>query len=256
MSTSNGKHRRSVGKSRGTNGVSKTSRHAGPTIGAVEWFRPGEHDRVDRVLDDLETLGIGELRTGISWADWHTPEGEAWYAWLFPQLARRVNILPCFLYTPPSWGLAAKTSAPPRDAQSYADFLDLMITRYGKHFEYVELWNEPNNLREWDVTLDPYWVRFSQMLGAAAFWVRQRGKRAVLGGLQPIDPNWLALMGERGLLRHLDAVGIHGFPVVAENSWEGWKPQVDRIGHPGSASEVRVAGADLDHGNRILNMAT
>jgi CDP-paratose 2-epimerase len=238
MSINNGKPRRPV-RARRTPAAATTApggprqhqrrRGGGPTIGAVEWFRPGEHDRVDRVLDDLAALGIGELRTGISWADWHTPDGEAWYAWLFPQLARRVNILPCFLYTPPSWGLAAKTSAPPRDAQSYADFLDLMITRYGKHFEYVELWNEPNNLREWDVTLDPYWFRFSQMLGAAAFWVRQRGKRAVLGGLQPIDPNWLALMGERGLLAHLDAVGVHGFPVVAENNWEGWTPQVARI---------------------------
>jgi CDP-paratose 2-epimerase len=235
MSINNGKPRRPmrngrVGRTpRGADTSKAPPRHSSPKIGAVEWFRPGEHDRVDRVLDDLQALGIAELRTGISWADWHTPEGEAWYAWLFPQLARRVNILPCFLYTPPSWGLAAKTSAPPRDAQSYADFLDLMITRYGKHFEYVELWNEPNNLREWDVTLDPYWVRFSQMLGAAAFWVRQRGKRAVLGGLQPIDPNWLALMGERGLLAHLDAVGVHGFPVVAENNWDGWAPQVARI---------------------------
>ena len=43
-----------------------------------------------------------ELRTGISWADAWTPEGEAWYAWLFPQLARRVNVLPCFVDTPPA----------------------------------------------------------------------------------------------------------------------------------------------------------
>ena len=207
----------------------KAARHAGPAVGMLEWFRPGEHDRVDRVLDDLQRLGVTEMRTGVSWADWHTPEGEAWYAWLFPQLARRVNILPCFLYTPPSWGLAPKTSAPPRDPKSYADFLDLMITRYGKHFEWVELWNEPNNLREWDVTLDPYWFKLSQMLGAAAYWVRQRGKKAVLGGLQPIDPHWLRLMGERGLLSQLDAVGIHGFPVAAETNWEGWGPQVERV---------------------------
>src|SRR4051794_16172294 len=175
---------------------------AGPTIGMLEWFRPGEHDRVDQVLQDLATLGITELRTGVSWADWHTPEGEAWYAWLFPQLARHVNVLPCYLYTPPSWGLAPKTNALPKDPRSYADFLDTMITRYGKHFEWLELWNEPNNLREWDVTLDPYWFGFSQMIGAAAYWAKQRGKKTVLGGLAPIDPNWLRLMGERGLLAH------------------------------------------------------
>lgn len=203
-------------------------RRGGATIGMLEWFRPGEHDRVDRVLDDLCALGVTELRTGISWADWHTPEGEAWYAWLFPQLARRVNVLPCFLYTPPSWGIAPKTSAPPRQLRSYADFLDLMIKRFGKHFEWVELWNEPNNVREWDVTLDPYWLGFSEMAGAAAFWAKKCGKKTALGGLSPIDPNWLRLMGDRGLLPHIDAIGIHGFPVSSENNWEGWATPIAR----------------------------
>src|SRR5829696_8240394 len=133
-----------------------------PVIGMLEWFRRGEHDRVDRVLEDLRVLGVNELRTGISWADYHTPEGEAWYAWLFPQLARHVSVLPCFVYTPPSYGVSPKTSAPPREPRAYADFLDGVVNRFGKHFEYVELWNEPNNLREWDVTLDPYWYIFSE----------------------------------------------------------------------------------------------
>lgn len=205
------------------------SRRAGQSIGMLEWFRLGEHDRVDRVLCDLRALGVSELRIGVSWADWHTAEGEAWYAWLFPQLARHVNVLPCFLYTPPSWGVAPKTSAPPRDPRSYADFIDLMIKRFGKHFEYVELWNEPNNLREWDVALDPYWFKFSEMVGAAAYWARQCGKKTVLGGMSPIDPNWLRLMGERNLLRYIDAVGMHAFPASAEAKWEGWKPMVDRV---------------------------
>lgn len=207
----------------------RAPRQGGATIGMLEWFRPGEHDRVDRVLADLRTLGVQELRTGISWADWHSPEGEAWYAWLLPQLTRHVNVLPCFLYTPPSWGLAPKTSAPPMRLQSYADFIDLMISRFGKHFEWVELWNEPNNLRAWDVTLDPYWFKFSEMIGAAAYWAKQRGKKTALGGMNPIDPNWLRLMGERGLLPYLDAVGIHGFPSPAESSWEGWQAPVKRV---------------------------
>lgn len=202
---------------------------AGPVIGALEWFRPGEHDRVDRVLDDARALGIKELRTGVSWADWHTPEGEAWYAWLLPQLARRANVLPCFLYTPPSWGVAPKTSSPPVNPLSYADFLDSMITRFGKHFEWVELWNEPNNLRAWDVTLDPYWFNFSKMIGAAAYWAKERGKKVVLGGMNPIDPNWLKLMGDRRLLPLIDAVGIHGFPAPAESAWEGWELPVQRV---------------------------
>jgi CDP-paratose 2-epimerase len=123
-------------------------------VGLLEWFRPGEYDHVEQVLDDLHNLGVTELRTGISWADYHTTAGEEWYSWMIPRLAGEVNLLPCFLYTPPSLGISPKTSSPPRDPKAYADFLDVMITRFGKYFDWVELWNEPMNLSEWDWTMD------------------------------------------------------------------------------------------------------
>jgi CDP-paratose 2-epimerase len=201
----------------------------GATIGMLEWFRPGEYERVQQVLGDLKMLGIGELRTGISWADWYTPEGEAWYAWLLPELARHVNLLPCFVHNRPSWAIENKTSAPPRDLRAYANFLDVVITRFGDHFEWVELWNEPNNGREWDFSLDPYWLKFAEMIGSAAYWARQRGRKTVLGGMSPIDPNWLRVMCERGVIQYIDAVGIHGFPVNFRFEWTGWKPMVDRV---------------------------
>jgi CDP-paratose 2-epimerase len=205
------------------------ARQPGAAVGMLEWFRPGEHDQVDNVLDDLEALGVTELRTGISWADAWTPEGEAWYAWLFPQLARRVNLLPCFVDTPPSWGVAPKTSAPPGNLKVYADFLDTVITRYGKYFEWLELWNEPNDPRKWDQELDPYWLKFTEMIGNAAHWAHHRGKKTVLGGMRPIDPSWLRTMGERGILQHIDAVGVHAFPGTSEAQWEGWEPAVQRV---------------------------
>jgi CDP-paratose 2-epimerase len=135
------------------------------------------------VLDDMQALGVHELRTGISWADATTPEGEAWYAWLLPQLARRVNVLPCFVDTPPYWGVAPKTSAPPGNLKSYADFLDVLITKHGKHFEWIELWNEPNDPRRWDAELlDPSWLKFSEMIGNAAYWARSGGRRRCSAG--------------------------------------------------------------------------
>ena len=201
-------------------------RHPGPTVGLLEWFRPGDHDRVDRVLADLAALNVTHLRTGISWADWQTPDGEAWYAWLFPQLSRQVDVLPCFVNTPPSWGVAPKHSAPPHDPRSYADFVDTMIRKFGRHFTHVELWNEPNNGRCWDAALDPDWFTFAEMVGAAANWAKQCGKTTVLGGMSPVDPAWLRLMGERNLLQYIDVVGIHAFPAPDAGAW---RPMVDRV---------------------------
>jgi CDP-paratose 2-epimerase len=218
-----------------------------PLVGLLEWFRPGEHERVERAIDDMRALGIRHLRTGVSWADCHTEAGIEWYDWLLPRLAVEAEILPCFLYTPPSLARAPKPSAPPRRAKDFPDFLDQFVNRHGRRFDWVELWNEPNNLREWDWTLDPEWRIFSEMIGAAAYWMRQQGKKTVLGGMSPVDTNWLALMGERGVLEYINAVGIHGFPGIFEYSWEGWEEHVRRVRQVlrdfGSPAEVWITEA-------------
>ena len=206
-----------------------TPRPANPTIGILEWFRLGEYERVEQVLRDLKALGVQQLRTGVSWADWHTTFGQEWYAWLLPRLAQEVNILPCFLYTPPSLGVVPRIAAPPRDPKAYADFLDEMITHFGDYFEWVELWNEPNNVSEWDWTLDPKWWIFSEMVGCAAYWAQQRGKKTVLAGMSPVDPHWLKLMCDRGVITYINAIGIHGFPGNWEYAWEGWPNNVAKV---------------------------
>src|SRR5436853_7919900 len=109
---------------------------ARPLFGILEWLRPGEQERVDRLLADLKTIGVTELRTGISWADWHMEGGENWYGWLLPRLAGEVNVLPCFHYTPPCLGITPSQCSPPRNPKQYADFLDVFITRFGDYFEW------------------------------------------------------------------------------------------------------------------------
>jgi CDP-paratose 2-epimerase len=198
-------------------------------LGVLEWFRVGEHDRVQLAAEVLKRLGVRHLRSGVSWADWWTPEGREWYRWLIPTLARDFDLLPCLLYTPPSEGVEAKTSSPPKNPRAFADLLDLLVTEFGDCFEYVELWNEPNNVSEWDWTLDQNWYAFSEMVGAAAYWAKQRGKRTVLGGMSPVDPNFLEMMFDRGVMEHIDVVGIHGFPGAWESSWPGWTSEVDRV---------------------------
>lgn len=199
------------------------------TFGILEWFRPGEYQEVKDAVLSLKSLGVTHLRTGISWADWHAEGTQEWYDWLIPTLSKEVELLPCFLYTPPSIGEVAKTSAPPKDPKAYSDFIDQMITRYGEHFEWVELWNEPNNKVEYDFTLDYSWDKFSTMIRMAAYWAKQRGKKTLLGGMSPIDPNWLRMMIEKGTLENIDAIGIHGFPDVFDQQWKGWDLNIEAV---------------------------
>lgn len=199
------------------------------SLGIIEWLRPGEYQRAEDMLKDLRELHINHLRTGLSWADWHTSEGKEWFDWFIPRVAKEVNLLPCFTYTPPSLGIEAKTSSPPRDPKAYADFIDVMITEYGQHFEWIELWNEPNNLNDWDWRLDSDWKIFTEMIGMAANWARHRGKKTVLAGMCPTDPNWLDLMCSRGVINLIDAVGIHGFPGTWEFEGASWEEKIGAI---------------------------
>jgi len=198
---------------------------SGGDVGFVEWFRPGEHERVEEVLAGLSAAGATRLRTHISWADHHADGGPEWFDWLIPRLGAAIDLLPCVHYTPPSISRTGRTTGAPRDLKSYADFTDMLLTRHGAHFSHVELWNEPNNLLDWDWREDKNYDLFSEMAGAAAYWIRERGWKAVLGGPCPFDPLWLELMGQRGVLAHCAAVGFHGFPGTwdsEEASWRGW----------------------------------
>ena len=200
-----------------------------PDVGILQWFHISDFEAVESTIKDLNSLNIKSIRTGFSWADWYTPEGRSWYDWLLPRLAKEFEVLPCFLYTPPSIGETPRTSSPPKNLQAYADDLDLIIDRYGKYFEYIELWNEPNNKSEWNFTLDRGWKKFAEMITKAAFWARHKGKKTVLGGMSPIDASWLRLMFNYGVMDHIDVVGIHGFPDVFDVQWEGWEENILRV---------------------------
>jgi CDP-paratose 2-epimerase len=202
-----------------------------PAFGFAEWFRPGEYERTEQAMEAIAATGARHLRTHLSWAEYHKDGGEAWYDWLLPKLGARFDLLPCIHYTPPSLSRTGTASGAPNRLQDYADFVDHALTRYGRHFRHVELWNEPNNLLDWDWHHDRDWLLFCEMVGAAAYWAKQRGFGTVLGGPCPFDPHWLELMGQRGVLAHIDALGIHGFPGTwdsARSNWDGWPSLVER----------------------------
>ncbi len=87
--------------------------------------------------------------------------------------------------------------------------------------EAVMLWNEPNNLSHWDFKVDSEWKMFSRMAIAGARAVRQVNPdlKIVLGGISPIDPNFVRLMGSYGVLDAVDIVALHGFPL----DWNHWQ---------------------------------
>ena len=86
--------------------------------------------------------------------------------------------------------------------------------------EAVMLWNEPNNLSHWDFEVDPGWELFARMtkLAGQAVAAEKPGLKRVLGGISPIDPNFIVNMRNQGVLEDVDVVAVHGFPL----DWNHW----------------------------------
>ena len=86
--------------------------------------------------------------------------------------------------------------------------------------EAAMFWNEPNNLSHWDFSMDPEWRRYGDMvkLAARAVEAENSGLVRVLGGISPIDPNFIANMRAQGVLDTVGAVAVHGFPL----DWNHW----------------------------------
>jgi beta-xylosidase len=86
--------------------------------------------------------------------------------------------------------------------------------------EAVMFWNEPNNKSHWDFDIDPEWRLYAEMvkLAADAVTLENPGLVRVLGGISPIDANFINNMAAQGVLQGLNAVAVHGFPL----DWNHW----------------------------------
>ena len=87
--------------------------------------------------------------------------------------------------------------------------------------EAIKLWNEPNNLSHWDFEMDPEWGQYAEMVHHASARIRALapGIPLVLGGISPIDAQFMRLMRGYGTLDAVDAVAVHGFPL----DWNHWR---------------------------------
>lgn len=87
--------------------------------------------------------------------------------------------------------------------------------------EAIKLWNEPNNLSHWDFEIDPDWRQYADLVARSARAIRAVNAHVplILGGISPIDPDFIRLLRSYGTLDCVDAVAVHGFPL----DWNHWK---------------------------------
>jgi beta-xylosidase len=98
--------------------------------------------------------------------------------------------------------------------------------------EAAMIWNEPNNKSHWDPEIDPDWSMFAEMAKGAGQAIRSVHPTLprVLGGISPIDPNFIDNLTGKGVFDHIDVVAVHGFP-LDWNLWQigEWPAKVEEI---------------------------
>lgn len=199
-------------------------------LGICQWFHFQSYEDVDRVLEMLDDLGVTHLRTNFSWADYARTGGEKWYDWFMGRLKdSKLDVLLCVDYTPPQLSQNGRCNGPPKNLSDYPKFLWIIFDKYDEIFQSVQFGTEVNNFLFWDfLESDPGWLQYAELVKKGARVGTIYGKTTVLGGMSPIDHNWLELMFSLGALEEIDVVAIHGFsyvpwsniPAIDQSTWQ------------------------------------
>jgi len=99
-----------------------------PELGICQWFHFEDH-RLEDAVTWLRKMGVRKLRTGLSWADSHRPDADAWFDRQMRALDE-FDVTLTFCFTPGSRGLADHHTSPPQRVEEFADFCARMTRRY------------------------------------------------------------------------------------------------------------------------------
>lgn len=99
-----------------------------PEVGICQWFHFEDHRLADAITL-LKKLGVKRLRTGLSWADSHRPNADAWFDRQMLALDE-FDVTLTFCFTPGSRGLRDDHTSPPRRVEEFAEFCTRMVRRY------------------------------------------------------------------------------------------------------------------------------
>lgn len=122
----------------------------------------------------------------------------------------------------PNWARSNQNEAgPPDDPQLLGNFITFLLDKVGSSIDAIEIWNEPNLIREWTGVLPFNGQGYMQLFGPAYGAVRGYSPNLMIvtAGLAPTqgpgtvdDRLYLQQMYDAGLRNYRDiAVGIHPY---------------------------------------------
>lgn len=166
-------------------------------------------DDVNRTLDELQALGVGQIRVFVPWA--FVEPLDNIYSWvnvdkMVDAAEQRGMAVLAVVTSTPVW--ASDYSAPnsqPRSVADYADFVGAMAERYGADanngeakIAAYEIWNEPNYIAGWFPGVDP--EAYTELLVSASTAIKD------------VDPSALVIAAGLGAI--ISTPGLTMSPVT------------------------------------------
>jgi beta-xylosidase len=99
-----------------------------PDLGICQWFHFEDH-RLSDAVRHLRKLGVRQIRTGLSWADFFRPNALAWFDRQM-QALEEFQVTLTFCFTPEHLGMRPHYTSPPQKNEEFADFCAAMTRRY------------------------------------------------------------------------------------------------------------------------------
>jgi hypothetical protein len=101
------------------------------TWGLVQWFQFQDYATLDCTVKTMRSMGLRKIRTGLSWADWHRPEGPEWLDEVMCSL-RDFDVLATLCFAPPSITFPESRTVHPGHIGEFANFARWVADRYCK----------------------------------------------------------------------------------------------------------------------------
>lgn len=153
-------------------------------------------DSWNQVMYHVSQMGFRWMKLQVNWA-FLQPDGPETFNWLFQLFEMHVERAKRQGYKillsvakAPSWARSVQDQdGPPDDPQALADFLTFMLndTKIGQSIDAIEIWNEPNLIREWNGNLEFSGAGYMQLFRPAYDAIRAYSPNMLIvsAGLAP-----------------------------------------------------------------------
>jgi hypothetical protein len=176
-------------------------------------------------LDRVQALGMSWVKVQVAWSAMQpsTSEDITDDFRLLSQFvqeadSRGINVL-LSVAKAPDWARSTPTGndGPPDDPDAFANFLTLLLEEMGGSVSAIEVWNEPNLIREWDGVLAFNGGGYMTLFEPAYQAIRAYSPDIVIvtAGLAPTDGGTGAGVNDRAFLNQMYGAGLGNYPDIA-----------------------------------------